>query len=117
MTDTCRITRVGSGEPVFNPTTGISEPPEPTPVYTGPCRVRTLSLADRPAGAGEHDYTVQDFILSMPITTADVRVDDVVLVTASRLDPALSGKRFVVGPVARGSQQTARRFLAREVTS
>lgn len=117
MTDTCRITKPGEGEPVFNSDTGQYEDPPPVTVYEGACRLRVTSDAGNisDAAAGEATWTVQDPVLSLPVVGSEAvgRGMTVEYLTAA-FDAALVGRRFgIVGP-HHESQATARRLRVKE---
>jgi hypothetical protein len=117
QTDACTITRPGAGDGMFDPATGATTPPAPLTVYTGQCRVRMPTIADRERTSGEHQWTLQDAVLSLPADTAGVQEQDSVTITASELDVDLPGTVWAVTAFLRGSQTTARRIVIREVTS
>lgn len=117
QTDTCTITRPGEGQGTFDPGTGTTTPPAATEVYAGQCRFRAPSLTEVNTTAGEHQWTTQDLVLSLPATAVGPRPDDTVVCDTSALDPALAGATFVVVAALKGSQITARRLIVREVTS
>ncbi|TFD22137.1 DUF6093 family protein [Cryobacterium sp. TMS1-13-1] len=109
MTTRCTVTR-GGGEPVFNESTGQYETAVVT-VYSGPGRIRRPSLAARTATPAGQTITVQDLVLSLPVvTSAAVKINDVVTVTANPLDPALIGVVFTITGLHDESTATARRF-------
>lgn len=112
----CVITRAGQGAPAFDAETGISSGPPPDKVYAGAFRLRSDPAMTR-ADAGEHDFTLQQYVMSIPASAPTVKVDDVVTITRSPHAPDLVDRTFVVAAIAAGSQQTARRFLVQEVTS
>lgn len=116
QTDACTITHAGAGDGTFDETTGQTTPPAPTTVYAGACRLRVPMLADREQLSGEHQFTTQDAVLSLPMSATDVSVDDLVSITASTLDEDLVGCQFVVMAILHASQVTARRLVVREVT-
>jgi hypothetical protein len=143
QTDACSITRPSTADPTFDATTGVSSPAAATDVYSGACRLRAPVLAEVAATAGEHQWTTQDAVLSLPIAAAlpqeldpsdvllpgddllipddvgagGVQVGDRVVITASALDPDSVGQSFTVMAVLRGSQITARRLIVRQETS
>jgi hypothetical protein len=115
MTDSCVITRA-SGDPVFNATTGKYDTPTPDTIYTGKCRIRTRSqfLRDRAADGGEHQVLIWSYIVSVPLTVTDIRVDDVVTVTAST-DPALVERELKARITNLATNSTARRIDCEEI--
>lgn len=111
--DECTITRP-SADGVFDPATGTTTYPQTT-IYDGECRLRAPSLADRETFSGEHEFTLQDAVLSLPIEAVGLKTNDTVTVTASELDPDLVDRVYTLIAVHRGSQITARRCVVREV--
>lgn len=112
-TAACTITRP-STDGTFDPETGTTTYPETT-IYEGECRLRAPSLADRETFSGEHEFTLQDAVLSLPIEAVGLKTNDLVTVTASAMDPDLIGRQYTLIAVHRGSQITARRCVVREV--
>lgn len=107
MTDTCTITRAGSG--TFNETTGVYDT-TPSTVYSGKCRVRPMAIrADHQVDAGDAAVQIWPFVVSLPLTVTTVDASDTLTITASD-DPGLVGRVLVVKSVALGSQITARRL-------
>ena len=84
--------------------------------YTGPnndhrARVKfpTLTVSERTPGG--QTIAVQDVTLHLPVGfTSAIRIDDVVTVTGSSVDPDLVGRTFRVKGLAQGGQTTAHRF-------
>lgn len=114
MVDECII----NGEPVrvWNPEK-LDYDLTPTVVYTGKCRVR---LAGTQATQGEQAgqlFVEQGATLSLPFsepTSADVRKDHVVTITASESDPGLVGAKYTIEARLRQTHATARRFPIKE---
>lgn len=109
MTDACTITR-GAGTSVLDEATGQYVRTPGALLYTGPCRVKPRDNTDRVVDAGGQAVSLFPYVLSVPVSSVDFDVDDVVTVTASALDPALAGLVLRVKQVAVGSQLTARRL-------
>lgn len=117
MTDTCRITRPGEGEPVLNTGTGQYDDPAPITVYEGPCRIPprgTTSTAT--ADAAGQSFAVGEYPFEIPVEHAgytageEVRPGQTVTYLTAKYDPALVGRVFgIVDPVLQ-SQATKRRF-------
>ena len=107
MVDTCTVTRPGAA--TVNETTGVVTRATTT-VYTGACRVKP-DAAPSETQSGEREVVVRRFIVSIPTSETGVEVDDVVTVTASKLDPALVGRALTVGGIVTGSHVTARRLV------
>lgn len=115
-TATCTITRAGTGDPVRNETTGQLEPPPATTVYTGPCLV-TPEGGDRVQEYGGAPVAMRSYSVQIADLTADIHVEDLVTITASR-DPLLDvGRALRVLDVPKSELATVRRLLAEEVLS
>ena len=113
MVDTCTITR--NGDPVFDSTTGTYAQPT-SPVYTGKCRVKPSVLSgNTTVQAGEKRVALWPFSVSVPMSVADVQLDDIVTVTGSA-DASLVGVTLRIRSIARGTFITARRLDAEEVS-
>lgn len=114
MVDAVVVERPGAS--VLNETTGQMETPF-TVVYTGKCRVqKPITLGSTP-NAGEHQFTVLDLIVQLPVDSTAYRIGDRVRVTASVLDPALVGVVATVTALMHKTHATARRLLCEEVTA
>ena len=115
MRDTCMITRIDpDGTPVFNSDTGLYVDPLPLTVYTGKCRVKGNARFDHVVQAGGQPVTLYRFAVSVPVGSITFKVDDIVHVTASALDPAMVGLNLRVRQPEFGSQITARRLGCEE---
>ena len=113
MVDECEVTRPGA---LVTDADG-NVTPSSTPVYEGRCKVQqTISQASNPT-AGEHSFTVQDSRVDFPVTAGPLKVDDVVTVTASALDPQLVGSEFRVTELFHKSMATAQRTRVEQVTA
>lgn len=108
MVDTCTIRR--GVVRTFDQATSSYVATGGTVVYTGPCRVRPRDNADRVIDAPGEQVTLVPFVVSVPVTDVGFEVDDEVTITASQLDPALSGAVMRVRQPVVGSQLTARRL-------
>jgi Family of unknown function (DUF6093) len=111
MLDTCTITRAGTGQGVWNETTGSYDPPASTTVYTGPCKVQTRDVqVANPDVAGREAFVV-DWTVHLPVVGSEgVRQGDTVTITAAALDAALVGRVFTVDGPHLGTAKTARRL-------
>lgn len=128
MDDTCTVVRRTVG--ALNEETGhhaqddvrvyppIVDPEDEDEVDAGPCRVKQ-SASTKPSevdAAGQ--LIVQTALtLSLPLATSTgVQVDDIVIIRASKYDPALPGKEYrIAGPHGQ-THATARRFPIEETT-
>lgn len=113
MTETGTITRPGQGGPVFNEDTGQYDNPVPVVVYDGPILVRPQA-GIRDAVAGEREWTITRYDVTLPAGTA-VRNGDPITVTTAPYDPALVGVRLTVLDVPLDAWQVARTVVAERV--
>jgi predicted RecA/RadA family phage recombinase len=117
MADRCTVTRPGVGAPTVDEGTGALVQPAGTPVYAGRCRVQVPNVAERDADAGERSWTVQAALVVLPVAGSEqVRVGDVVTVTAAVNDRALLGARYVVKALHAKTHATARRLRCEAVS-
>jgi hypothetical protein len=108
MTTTCTIAR-NDGTTV-DPDT-LDDVTTWTQTYAGKCRVRRPGPSARDKQTAGQTITLQDLILSLPVTgSSRVITDHVVTVTANPLDPALVGVTFRVTGMHDETTATARRF-------
>lgn len=114
MRDICIIER--PGELVTDPETGVVTPGY-TPVYSGPCKIQQTIAQSATPQAGEHQFTVQDSALHIPVGAGPVAVDDVATITAAAMNPALLGNVYRVSETFEKSQPTAQRLRIEEVTA
>ena len=112
MIDSCTITR--PGEPVTNPDTG-DVTNTPVEVYSGPCKVQSKDSATSSPEAGERTFTVVSRQVHIPANAADVKDDDVVTITASRLNVFTVGKQYRVEGFTPDSFDTAARLPVKEI--
>lgn len=127
MAATCRITKAGPGEPVFNEETlQYTDPPRVT-VYEGPCRIQIKADINSnvvETTAGDHEWTYLTDTLQVPIvadpevstgTTAAVRPDNVAEILTNPDDTSLVGRVFNIQGMYHKTHATHRRFRVREV--
>lgn len=84
-----------------------------TPIYTGKCRVSFPNTRAYGLSAGSQSFERQLPTVSIPVEaagSADVHVNDVVLITANPLDAGMVGVRFRVAGIHSMTQGTARRL-------
>lgn len=104
MTATCTITRRASatGAPTFNANTGRSVYPEPTTVYTGPCRLQALVRRSGLVDIGAEPVAPHIYQVTIPLDATPVQVDDQVEVTDAT-DSRADGTKLTVTDVRQGS--------------
>lgn len=119
MLDTCTITRPGAGKGTWNEGTGTYDPPAPTTVYAGKCKVQTRDVqVATPDVAGREAYVVE-WTLHLPVVGSEgVRQGDAAMITAAAFDAALVGRTVIVQGPHLGTAKTARRLpVVAEVTA
>lgn len=111
MLDSCTITRAGTGQGTWNEGTGSYDPPAPSTVYAGKCKVQTRDVqVANPDVAGREAFVV-DWTIHLPVVgSEDVRQGDLVHIDAAALDAALVGREFTVDGPHLGTAKTARRL-------
>jgi hypothetical protein len=116
MVDTCTITRT-TGEST-NEDTGVVTPTTST-VYTGRCRVQQSQLGadSTPSDPGEVYVRLVAFEVQLPMSVEGLRVQDVITITASALDPDLVNRSFNVLGLAHKTHATARRIQVQEIAT
>lgn len=116
MVDACTITRT-TGE-TTDTDTGVVTPTTST-VYTGRCRVQQSQLGadSTPAAPGEVSVRLVAFEVQLPMSVEGLRVQDVVTIDTSVLDPDLVDRQFVVLGLAHGTHKTARRIQVQEIAT
>lgn len=121
MTDTCTITRAGTGGAgAFDTVTGLYATPSRTTIYTGKCRVQVKAVVATSANpdAGERLATNQEHELQLPIEGTDtITVGDVAHLDTAVSDSSLVGRVFTVTARHEKSQATARRLRVTEGTA
>lgn len=111
MLDECTITRPGEGERTWNEGTGQYDPLPPTTVYAGKCKVQTRDVQVATADVAGREAWIVEWRLDLPVVGSEgVRQGDTAEVTASALDVALVGRKFVVSGPHLGTAKTARRL-------
>ena len=111
MVDTCVITRSGEGRGEWNSETNQYDPPEPTVIYEGRCKVQTRDIAVDEVDAGQREHGVLSWELHLPVVGSEaVARDDRVTITSSQFDAALLDQAFVVAGPHAGTAKTARRL-------
>lgn len=107
MTYECVIQRVGSAS--LNNDTSIYTAGEPTQLYSGPCRVWSVSGGSS-VEVNSEGLVLQQTKLSIPWDEGvGVKRDDEVKIVAAAHDAALVGKRFRIMDVDKGGDLRATR--------
>ena len=109
MRSTGTIARPGNGW-TYDPDTGSEVRVPDIQVYSGPVRVQHKPNAAMWTPAGAETIPVAGYVAAVPWHVAEVRVGDVLTVTASD-DPAAAGRRFAIVDIELNAfAQTARRL-------
>ncbi|MEV4197019.1 DUF6093 family protein [Micromonospora globbae] len=93
-----------------------AEPPAPAG-SGGKCRLKQTLAQPRPDEQGEADLLMVRRELQLPMSVVGVQADDVVTMTASRHDPDVVGREFVVRGLHHATHATKRRLQVEEGTS
>lgn len=106
MTDAGTVHR--PGPEVTDPDTGVVTPGL-VEVYDGACKVQGATAQAASPEAGGHAYVVESLQLHFPVSS-QLKIDDVVTIAASPMDPDLVGLKFRLVELARGTFRTADRW-------
>lgn len=113
MLDTCEL-RSPDVQGEMDPDTG-QYPMVPGPLlWAGKCKVRMAESVAHTADAGERLVVTAQLEVHVPMSAAQVAVDDLVTITTSRNDPQLTGRRFRIESQRHGTYLTARRLSVAE---
>lgn len=112
MSDTLRVTRTSARQ--VNSETGKLEPTEVV-IYEGRGSISGFDAYERTAVAAGHEYTLMRPHVIVPVDAADVRENDMVEVTASRLRAAMVGRKFRIAGDPIKTSDIRRRLPAEEV--
>lgn len=120
MTDVCRITRPGDGEPQFNKGTGQYEDPAPVEIYGpatepyfGKCRMPGTATGSNPFtrnGGADQSFGVGEFPLDVPALASGLEAGQTVTYVSSADNPALAGMVFGLTEPVLVSQATKQRW-------
>lgn len=113
MTDSCDVTTPASAS-TFNPATGMNDVTPGVLLYSGPCRIQLQQPQPYTPDGGGHRFTVEQYILQLPVSAVTPPVGAVVLVTES-YDPLNVGRSLRVTSIFRKTHATAQRLLCEEV--
>lgn len=125
LTDTCRITKPGAGDRVFDENTGQYTDPARATVYEGPCRIQVKADINSnvvETTAGEREWTYLTAHLQLPVDTptgatgdvSEVDVDHVCEILSAPYSPSLVGSLFNIQGTYHKSQAVYLRFRVRE---
>lgn len=114
MVDACSIRR-RTGESTDDD--GNVVPTYGEPLYSGKCRIQQPNAQAAQADVGEDYLLLLRIEVQLPMSVTGLEVGDEITVTASRHDPDLPGRVFVVRDLAHKSHATARRVGVTERTS
>lgn len=106
MSDACTVRRPGPD--VTDPDTGVVAPGLVV-VYAGPCKVQSNQQVASEPSAGGHNFVVENLKVHFPVSS-QLRIDDVVTIDSSVMDPDLNGLDFRLVDMPRGTYRTADRW-------
>ena len=110
---TCTVTRA-STDRTFNPADGTYTLGDPTTVYTGACRVRTLNTQGMTSPVGGLHETIGRYTVVLGHDADGVEVDDFVTVTAGT-DAELVGRPLRVIDVRWSEWQLDRHLIVEDL--
>jgi hypothetical protein len=117
MSDTCQIRRrTGESTGAGGVVTPVYASP-PNPLYTGVCRVQSRTQTQAGTDVGEAYLILERREVQLPMSVTGLREGDQITITASVLDPDLTGRVYAVRDVLTKTHATARRVTVIEVTS
>ena len=116
MVDACVIRR-GPGEPVIDENTGAVTDGAGETVYAGKCKVQSKDAATASPDAGGHSFVTVSRQVHIPANAADIRDDDVVEITESKLNEFAVGDKYRVEGFTPDTYDTAARLPVKEMTS
>lgn len=114
MSDTCTITRAGTGAPVMNEDTGEYTDPPRTTIYTGKCRIQVRGLVAQDVEVGDQQRGIAPFELQLPVSAVGVRRNDVAHIDSS-VDVDMVDREFRVTAPFGKTHMTMRRAPCEEV--
>jgi hypothetical protein len=115
MTDTVQLQRPPSAG-VFDEIGGTSSYPAPTVLDVVPARIQRLPRRAGGDEVGDRPVEIQLYQVSLPVSSAEVRANDQILVVDALSDPQLANVLLRVREVRLGSQLWERDLMCEEVT-
>ncbi len=112
--DTATVTRPGEGGSL-NPVTGVWTPAATTTVYSGACLLRAFKWEGTDVQYGDVEVRMRGMEAKFPVDTP-IRLDDIIVPTASTYDSSLVGISFRVTDVKRDGWQISRFAICQEIT-
>ena len=113
MIDTCIVERLSGTE--TNPTTGVVSDSWET-IYEGKCKVQGRSAVAATPTAGKHMYTIEQLMVSLPIT-AHTKPGDRDTIVSAEIDEDLIDIQLQLTELDRGTFRTADRWNVDLVTA
>ena len=113
MVDTCAITRV-TGKTTNTQTGTVT--PTTTTVYTGKCRLQQQGRMSRPTTVAEAYVFQTQRELQLPMAVTGVRINDIITINTSALDPDSAGRTYWVRELFDKTHGTSRRLGIEEVS-
>lgn len=114
LTDECRITEDGPGEPVWNEAEGRYEDPPAVTVSEGGCIISILDTSERVVEVGGEPITLRTLNIELHYdAVGDIKVGQGFEVTAS-VNRHLVGRTWHIIDIADGSWAASRRLTIKE---
>lgn len=117
MTDACEIRRPSTSSTELDDATGEYVTTPGALLYAGACRVVVPAAVEQLHAAGEHVWTTQRAVVSIPVSVTGISVGDELVITAAELDAELVGVTYRVTAEHHATHATARRLRCTEVTA
>jgi len=112
--DRATVTRPGEGG-TLDPITGVWTPAVTTAVYAGDCLLRAFTWQGTDVQSGDVEVRMRGLRAKFPVDTP-LRLDDIIVATASTYDESLIGISFRVTDVFRDGWQISRVCICEEIT-
>jgi hypothetical protein len=117
MPDACTIARPGTLTGAVNPATGLQSASSDTQIYSGPCYLSSNRVSNpRPSNVASDFPIAEAFTLRLPSKSGDIRVQDVVVLTAAPDHPQDVGRRMKINSVDIASHIKQQRFQVEVIT-
>jgi hypothetical protein len=117
MVDRCTITRPGALSGPVDPVTGLQTGGSSSAVYSGACFFEVTRVQNPTASDVAGDFPVSEVLtLMLPANAGDVRVQDVVTITAAPDHVRDVGRRLRVSSINTGTQLKQQRCQVEVIT-
>jgi hypothetical protein len=113
--DEAVVTRPSTSAGTISTSDNVYTPAAATAVYTGPCLLRSFTWEGSDAQYGDVEVRLRRLRAKFPIDT-DIRLDDIVVPSASIYDESLIGVGFRATDAFRDGWQICRVAILEEIT-